>query len=173
VGNVPTPWPSPDVLDSLVSKSSGYFVYTSTIIKFVDDKYFRPTERLAVIQNLAPSDSDMSFEVLDQLYIQILSGVPVQFLSSLCDILHCVISDWNLDLTPLQIDWLLELKPGDTQLIFRGLHSVLEIGSNGHISVYHASFLDFVRDPRRSSNFNISLENRMNVAHAVLTGSFE
>jgi hypothetical protein len=74
----------------------------------------------------------------------------------------------DLDLTPLQIDWLLELKPGDTQLIFRGLHSVLEIGSNGHISVYHASFLDFVRDPRRSSNFNIGLENRMNVARAVL-----
>ncbi|KAJ7937060.1 hypothetical protein B0H13DRAFT_2424284 [Mycena leptocephala] len=168
MGNVPTPWPPPDVLNSLVSKSSGYFVYASTIIKFVDDKYFRPTEQLAVIQNLIPSDSDPPFEFLDKLYIQILSGVPARFRSRLCDILYCVISEWDLDLTPLQIDWLLELKPGDTQLIFRGLHSVLEIGSNGHISVYHASFLDFVRDPRRSSNFNIGSENRMNVARAVL-----
>ncbi|KAJ7460259.1 hypothetical protein FB451DRAFT_1000913, partial [Mycena latifolia] len=33
---IPTPWPSPDILESLVTKSSGYFVYVSTVIKFID-----------------------------------------------------------------------------------------------------------------------------------------
>ncbi|KAJ7930620.1 hypothetical protein B0H13DRAFT_1595304, partial [Mycena leptocephala] len=73
---IPTPWPSPEVLETLVWKSSGYFIYASTVITFVDDKKFRPTERLAAVQNLTSTDSDAPFEALDLLYIQIMSGVP-------------------------------------------------------------------------------------------------
>ncbi|KAJ7668116.1 hypothetical protein B0H17DRAFT_908425, partial [Mycena rosella] len=36
MGNTPTPWPSTEILNNLVEKSSGYFVYASTIIKFID-----------------------------------------------------------------------------------------------------------------------------------------
>ncbi|KAJ7193596.1 hypothetical protein GGX14DRAFT_317827, partial [Mycena pura] len=70
--NIPTPWPSSAIIDSLTCSSSGYFVYASTVIKFIDDKRFRPTEQLAAIRNLAP-DSDSPFAALDQLYTQILS----------------------------------------------------------------------------------------------------
>ncbi|KAJ7895880.1 NACHT domain-containing protein [Mycena olivaceomarginata] len=86
--DVPTPWPSLDVVDSLVEKSSGYFVYASTVIKFIDDKYSRPTERLASIQDLTPTDAGAPFEALDQLYTQILSAVPIRFHSQLLDILQ-------------------------------------------------------------------------------------
>ncbi|KAJ7034351.1 hypothetical protein C8F04DRAFT_1395579 [Mycena alexandri] len=55
MGSIPTPWPSADILDSLVKKSSGYFVYASTVIKFVDDKSFRPTERLDDLLTSAPT----------------------------------------------------------------------------------------------------------------------
>ncbi|KAJ6484236.1 hypothetical protein C8R45DRAFT_870958, partial [Mycena sanguinolenta] len=34
MANIPLPWPSPDILQELVWKSSGYFIYASTIIKF-------------------------------------------------------------------------------------------------------------------------------------------
>ncbi|KAJ7920873.1 hypothetical protein B0H13DRAFT_1605006 [Mycena leptocephala] len=174
--NVPTPWPSSEILDNLVYKSSGYFVYASTVIKFIDDKYFRPTERLATVQNLSPTDSDAPFAALDQLYIQILSAVPARFRSRLRDILHGAVM-CHLELSPDQFDRLLELEPGDVQLILRGLHSVLDIPSYSDpdeppdsraISVYHASFLDFLQDQHRSSIFHIDPENRMNVARAVL-----
>ncbi|KAJ7093806.1 hypothetical protein C8R44DRAFT_564462, partial [Mycena epipterygia] len=46
MGSIPTPWPSSDILGMLVEKSSGYFIYASTVIKFIDDKHFRPTEQL-------------------------------------------------------------------------------------------------------------------------------
>ncbi|KAJ7853960.1 hypothetical protein B0H14DRAFT_3449922 [Mycena olivaceomarginata] len=36
--HIPLPWPSPDMVRRLVRKSSGYFIYASTIIKFIDDK---------------------------------------------------------------------------------------------------------------------------------------
>ncbi|KAJ7919536.1 hypothetical protein B0H13DRAFT_1482901, partial [Mycena leptocephala] len=126
--NVPTPWSSPEILHNMVEKSSGYFIYASTIIKFIDDKYSRPTERLAVVQNLSPANSDAPFATLDQLYIHILSGVPARFHSKLLDILHGAIV-LKLNLTLIQFDRLLDLEPGDVQLILRRLHSVLNIPS--------------------------------------------
>jgi hypothetical protein len=165
MASIPTPWPSPEVMDLLVEKSSGYFVDASTVIKFVDDKYFRPTERLAAVQNPTPTNSP--FEALDQLYIQILSGVPTEFRSRVGDILQCAIM-FDFKLKPFQLDQLFDLQPGEVQLVFRGLHSVLEIDSTSGISVHHASFLDFLQDPRRSSIFHVNLENRMNVVRAVL-----
>ncbi|KAJ7089965.1 hypothetical protein C8R44DRAFT_720349, partial [Mycena epipterygia] len=46
---IPTPWPSSEVVENLVKKSSGYFIYVSTVIKFIDDENFRPTDRLDII----------------------------------------------------------------------------------------------------------------------------
>ncbi|KAJ7772488.1 hypothetical protein B0H16DRAFT_1363985, partial [Mycena metata] len=114
---VQTPWPSPQCLEDLVAKSSGYFVYASTVVKFIDDQYSRPTERLETIQNMGSTQSEVPFEALDQLYIQILSVVPVRYRSQLPDILQCVIC--SFDLAPFQIDLLLGLQPGDTRLILR------------------------------------------------------
>ncbi|KAJ7922328.1 hypothetical protein B0H13DRAFT_2317581 [Mycena leptocephala] len=165
MSRVTTPWPPPEILNDLVEKSSGYFIYAATVIKFVDDKFSRPTERLAAVQNLTPTDSDAPFATLDQLYIQILSGVPTRFRSQLGDILHC--TELHVQLKLHQIERLLELQPGDVRLILRSLHSVLKIDSD-NISAHHASFLDFLRDQQRSTIFHIDLENRMNVACAVL-----
>ncbi|KAF7328943.1 putative nwd2 protein [Mycena venus] len=165
---IPAPWPSGEILNHLVEKSSGYFIYASTVIKFVDDKYSRPTERLSVIHSLSATQHDTPFAALDQLYIQILSLVPVRFHSTLRDILQCTIMV-NLELTPAQLDRLFDLEPGDVQLILRSLHSVLKVPADSEtISVHHASFLDFLRDQQRSSVFHISPENGMNVARAVI-----
>ncbi|KAJ7739133.1 hypothetical protein B0H16DRAFT_65445 [Mycena metata] len=167
---VQTPWPSPQCLEDLVAKSSGYFVYVSTIVKFIDDQYSRPTEQLETIQNMGPTQSNGPFEALDQLYIQILSVVPVRYRSQLPDILQCVI--YSFDLAPFQIDLLLGLQPGDTRLVLRGLHSVLSVSDfeYGTISVYHASFLDFLQVQERSLGFHVGLGNRLNVTRAVLLG---
>ncbi|KAJ7772485.1 hypothetical protein B0H16DRAFT_170399 [Mycena metata] len=169
---VQTPWPSPDVLDNLVRKSSGYFVYAATVIKFVDDPYSRPSERLEIIHNLKPTQYDTPFGALDQLYHQILSGVRPQFRSSLLDILQCVAYDFNLG--PVEIHCILGLRPGDTRLILRGLHSVLKVPPNDKdwffrtITFYHASFLDFLQTQERSLSLYLSLEARMNVTRAFL-----
>ncbi|KAJ7849788.1 hypothetical protein B0H14DRAFT_3667108 [Mycena olivaceomarginata] len=50
---VPIPWPSTEILERLVYKSSGYFIYASTVVKFVDDKKFHPIDRLAAIVSLS------------------------------------------------------------------------------------------------------------------------
>ncbi|KAF7352205.1 NACHT domain-containing protein [Mycena venus] len=152
----------------LVWKSSGYFIYASTVSRFIDDKYSRPTERLAVVQNFSKTDSDAPFASLDQLYIQILSRIPPRFRGTLRDILECSAVQ-QLCLTPVQLESLLELGVGDVQLILRSLHSVLEVSSESStISVHHASFSDFLEDQRRSSIFHVDLDNRTNVSRAIL-----
>ncbi|KAJ7868120.1 hypothetical protein B0H13DRAFT_1635867, partial [Mycena leptocephala] len=167
---VPTPWPSQHSVEDLVQKSSGYFIYASTVIKFIDDKYFRPTDRLAAVENLIHTNSEAPFEALDKLYNEILSEAPTRFRSALCNILQCAVFnlDKTLSLTSLQIEQLLELQPGDLRLIFRRLRSILWINPALDISFYHASFLDFLQDPQRSSIFCIGLESRTNVTRAVL-----
>ncbi|KAJ6553251.1 hypothetical protein B0H19DRAFT_949883 [Mycena capillaripes] len=70
--HIPTPWPSPEILQTLVLKSSGYFIYAATVIKFIDDEYARPSEQLDIIQNIVPHDSESPFAALDELYIHIL-----------------------------------------------------------------------------------------------------
>ncbi|KAJ6598510.1 hypothetical protein B0H10DRAFT_1740836, partial [Mycena sp. CBHHK59/15] len=73
MATVPHPWPPVEVLETLVDRSSGHFIYAATIIKFIDDEGFRPTERLAATENLTIMEFDSPFAALDQLYIQILS----------------------------------------------------------------------------------------------------
>ncbi|KAJ6467900.1 hypothetical protein C8R45DRAFT_475606 [Mycena sanguinolenta] len=166
MATIPEPWPSPDILEILVSKSSGYFIYASTIIKFIDDKNYRPTERLAVVQDAQESDS--AFDALDQLYMKILSSVPrqTQLLPLLCAIA-------NFDFRPDTLDRLLGLGSGNARLLLRGLHSVLRIPEDGalddRIDSHHASFFDFLIHPRRSGAFNVGgIRDRMHLAQSLL-----
>ncbi|KAF7348919.1 putative nwd2 protein [Mycena venus] len=161
--NIPTPWPSPEILEWLVKNSSGYFIYASTVIKFVDDEYSRPSEQLdIIIQNLVPHDAESPFEALDQLYIQILSAVPARRRPHLCDIL-CVVLHYPLPINVGDMDDLLGLETGQVSLILRPLHSVLRIPSDNDrsmprpgVGVHHASFRDFLGSQERSSIFYAS-----------------
>ncbi|KAJ7489238.1 hypothetical protein FB451DRAFT_685415 [Mycena latifolia] len=172
MGRVPTPWPSASVIEHLVEKSSGYFVYASTVIKFVDDKDFRPTDRLDTILGIAESEagSGSPFSALDQLYAQILSDVPAR--PRVLRILTVIASGLHSALTIPKIEQLLELRPGDVRLGLRGLQSVIKLPSedeDAYITVHHASFLDFLGDPTRSYAFCVAgFEHRTDLARQIL-----
>jgi hypothetical protein len=154
---VPAPWPSPEIIDNLINKSSGYFIYASTIIKFIDDKNFRPTERLAVIMGMTEPRFGVPFAALDQLYTQVLAQVPDQ--PQLLKILKVITTDLSdVPLSVTSIEQLLQLEPGDVQLVLRGLHSVISLPEDddeNKIWIHHASFGDFLQDPTRAGIFYI------------------
>ncbi|KAJ7678029.1 hypothetical protein DFH06DRAFT_975449 [Mycena polygramma] len=165
---VPEPWPSHSILEKLTDKSSGYFVYAATVVRFIDDRDFRPTERLDMIMGIQTTESETPFAALDELYIQILSAVPASKHPRLLEILAVIAAKFNL--SALHIEQLLEFQPGDARLILRHLHSVLDIPRDAgkRISVHHASFLDFLDDPTRSGVFHIGELQRTNLAHHIL-----
>ncbi|KAJ6504087.1 hypothetical protein C8R47DRAFT_176894 [Mycena vitilis] len=198
MATVPHPWPSPQEIHNLVEKSSGYFIYASTVIKFVDDRIFRPTERLAIVMGMADCPFGSPFAALDQLYTQILSEVHPR--PQLLKILMVIA--FPLPLSPTHIEQLVGLEFGDVPLVLHGLHSVIgglseeseEDGSNPPqyqareglvcppdklpfvtrkegLYVYHASFGDFLHDPGRAGSFYIGgCSHRMELARCVLKG---
>ena len=52
ISNVAKPWPSYRVRHDLVDKASGQFIYPATVLKFVDDPNYRPTDRLDIIVSI-------------------------------------------------------------------------------------------------------------------------
>ncbi|KAJ6543274.1 hypothetical protein DFH09DRAFT_1173782 [Mycena vulgaris] len=166
---VPYPWPSSQIVDHLVDISSGYFIYAAAVVKFIDDKQFRPKERLNIILGIEDRYSELPFAPLDQLYLQILSSVHIRFRSSLLEILVAVHAQFALTVSDLE--QLLELDEGDIALILRSLHSVIwaEDEHRSQVTVYHASFLDFLEDPSRSGSFHVgSSQCRTNLSLHLL-----
>ncbi|KAJ7190688.1 hypothetical protein GGX14DRAFT_381872, partial [Mycena pura] len=174
MATIPSPWPSSGTIEDLVEKSSGYFIYAATVIRFIDDKNFRPTDRLETVLGIKECDSESPFDSLDQLYLQILSLVPLNSRSQLLRILTVIAAE--LWLHPFHIDQLLELKMGDCHLILRGLHSIISVPGpehgidRGYISIgHHASFLDFLNNPIRSGTFFVGgTQQRMELAGDIL-----
>ncbi|KAJ7614871.1 hypothetical protein FB45DRAFT_249006 [Roridomyces roridus] len=180
---VPLPWPSTHILRRLVRKSSGYFIYAATIIKFVDDKDFRPTDQLAMILDSSPDsdavicaaldsspDSDaLPYAALDRLYLQILSQVPERSRKRLLAIL-AVIFTYPFNFSIRRIEQTFDLEYGDVHLTLRRLHSVLDVPFNSHypITPFHASFGDFLLTQSRSSMFHLNAQERFSVARALL-----
>ncbi|KAJ7434146.1 hypothetical protein FB451DRAFT_303710 [Mycena latifolia] len=168
MASVPTPWPTRDIFEVLVDKSSGYFIYVATIIKFIDDRDFRPNQRLAAVIGSLPTECGTPFHALDELYSQIMRDAPFQ--SCLLDILCVIVHGSILRLSTENIEKLLGLDPGDVKLTLRRLQSLLLVPKDKTdiISLHHKSFRDFLVDPNRSGKFYLGLEKHKDLARSIL-----
>ena len=153
LARIEKPWPSNDIVRLLAEKSDGYFIYASTLLKYIDDEFSPCTKRLQeVLQAAGPNST--AFAELDKLYTQILSTCPnVQLLSRA---LGCLmfLPKYNLPQSPQTIERVLELWPGEGATILRGLHAVLNLKGETATPI-HASLSDFLFDESRSNKFYI------------------
>ena len=154
--SIPGPWPSAGAVQELVTKSEGYFIYASTVIRFVDEPYYSPPERLDQVLNhsLSPTTHDSApFAELDKLYSQILSSCPISQIPLLKRILgHAVFSSLDID----HIAAFLRLSPGKVKLTLRGLRPLVSFeGSWDPLELVHASFGDFLLDEDRAGAYYI------------------
>ena len=140
MSNVPKPWPSYSVLDKLVDKASGQFIYPATVLKFVGDPNFRPTDRLDIITSM-PAISPTALAqkplaTLDQLYSQILSMSSDK--QRTLDILSALIAmqapTTHVGLLTIRVELLriaerlLGLHPGGGSQALRMIHSLVHTG---------------------------------------------
>ena len=167
--HVSKPWPSDEVVQLLADRSGGYFIYASTILKYVDAEYCSCIERLREILEVSKPGSS-AFGELDKLYRQILSAYPDT------DLLLRILGGLLIPFLPLgfySISFHLEsvgstqailgLYPGQVEHILRGLHSVLDIQVySDHVQVlkpFHDSFPQFLVDKSRAGRYYISKES--------------
>ena len=145
-----SPWPPIGAIDQLVTKSSGQFIYPSTVIKFIDDKDGNPRELLKTVLRLRSAGSrSPPFAGLDQLYIQILSQerLDVRFLRDLFALL--------LALGQPKVSFVcrrLRISNNELKLKLRRMQSLLQI-SESVIDMHHLSLQDFLHDRKRAGRF--------------------
>ncbi|KAF8806742.1 hypothetical protein BYT27DRAFT_7100444 [Phlegmacium glaucopus] len=166
-------WPSDSQLTRLVQKSSGQFIYASTVLKYLDSPHRRPTDALDIIFGLSNPGVDTPFAELDALYTHIFSNV--KNIDKALEILSLLLlKQTEMPLTPRLLENLFFLRYGDLYIIFSDLQSIMDVPAPGtdrdssEIRIYHASLGDFLLDKLRSAKLYIDAGN----AHATLTGYF-
>jgi len=152
-------WPSPQDIDALCKKAAGFFIYASTIVKFVSSQYHPPTERLALIISL-PQDTSREGKLgINLLYTKVLEqafhDVDEDFYSNLRSVVGTVV----LASHPLSMKSLSELlgncgTPSGIYNSLRTLHSIRLVPENMEepVRIFHKSFPDFLTNPKQCTD---------------------
>jgi len=170
-------WPSPSDMEILCKKAAGFFIYASTVVKFVASEGDPPTEQLALITSLPESTTEEGRSGVDQLYIKVLQ-------QAFCDVpagntqrhlrFQAVVGTVLLIFNPLSIKGLSELLGINIPHIrttMRSLHSLLLVpdGAEDPIQVFHKSFPDFLTDPERCEDKQFFVEPAVHHVEILLS----
>jgi len=167
---IPPQWPSAETLSKLIRRSSGQFIYASTVIRYVSSIRHKPQDRLDIVlgtRSPQRQNDRLPFADLDSLYRDILSPLveiePVmEILSFLCLANPSIPTLW----TTCDIERFLFMETGDVEMYLGELNSLISIGSNLEVRLEHASLADFLMDSSRSKEFCINPRFR----HTSLAG---
>jgi hypothetical protein len=153
---IPQPWPTERDLETLVRRSSGLFIFASTLLKYVGDTSHNPSHRINEIVRVDGPSSPSAYAVLDLLYLQILShACDIRAIKLTLGYIVCLFNPLPIE----QIQILLNADRVDVPLIMEGLNSVLHTPEETEkpVQIFHESFRDFIIHPRRSDAYTINL----------------
>ena len=149
--DLPSSWPSNKDIDTLVDKSSGQFIYASTVVKFISSRRHGPDHRLEIVLDLRPKGKDLPFAELDSLYRYVLSSVEET--TTIVRIVATALTLRNR-VRLAQLADILDLSPRDIKLRLIDLGSLVEYG-NELLNILHASLGDFLFDESRAQELYI------------------
>ena len=166
--DLPEVWPSDEDTTVLVQKSSGLFIFASTVARFIESEHHDPKERLRLIVDKVDDTSHEGASGVDSLYSQVLHDAFSDIDEDTVFVdLKRILSTVVLALNPLSRDGLVKLLDIDSPLIYttlRHLHSVLLLPTDASkkIRVFHKSFPDFLQDPNRCPDpkFHVNTSTR-------------
>ena len=169
-------WPSPSDIRVLCQKAAGFFIYASTVVKFVASETNSLPERLSLITSLPESTIEEGRSGVDQLYTQILQqafsgfhpGNGQQYIQ-----FRNVVGAIVLLFDPLSIKDLSDLLGCSIQYIqniTRSLHSLLLVPGSieDSIQVFHKSFPDFLMDLNRCEDQKFIVEPAVHHAEILV-----
>ncbi|KAF4621685.1 hypothetical protein D9613_012814 [Agrocybe pediades] len=145
---LPDPWPTPEMVDDLIEKSSGQFIYAATVVRYLESPRHRPDQRLHVIFGLRPPFKDLPFTELDALYRLIIS--KAEDLSTVLDILAFP-TLYGL-FYAADIEAILQLEQGSVRVLLADLHSIVTFYNRGDVAFLHKSLEDFLSEPQRAGD---------------------
>jgi hypothetical protein len=148
-------WPSSDHYEQLLHRAGALFVYAVMVINFVDEKADDPVVRLDLVLATKADSAGPAFELLDNLYLQVLVSVveteyPVG--GGISSRLRAVLGALVLLLEPLHSDAIAALTGQTTtqaSSLIGCLAAVVLGAPDGPISLFHQSFRDFITSAER------------------------
>ena len=168
-------WPSEKDIERLVARSSGQFIYASTVIKFIDSHRHWPPDRLDIIFGILPCGKTTPFAEMDALYSHILFSASDNLDKVLEIITVMLFHSSFLDFPPLNrqptmefLESLLSYWHGEVLMALSDVHSIISVPSPDqpdHLRFFHASLGDFLIDGSRSGEFFLD----PGVAHRKIT----
>ena len=69
---LPDPWPHDNEIEALTKKSSGLFIFASTLVWFIESQYHKPNEHLQLLVSETNSTIHEGRAGIDTLYSQVL-----------------------------------------------------------------------------------------------------
>ena len=161
--HLPHTWPDQKAIDSLVERSSGHFIFASTVIRYIQSQKHRPDDRLEVILRLqSPKEGDQPYAQLDALYGLIFGCIESRVqLERVCLVLgmHYFQSKragfFNITHECTTIEQMLGMKAGDLVLLLDPVLSLVAIGDD--IRIYHKSLFDYLLDFTRGGHLPFDL----------------
>jgi len=185
--NLGDDWPSSSEINILCQKAAGFFIYASTVIKFVISKSYTPAQRLNLITSLPQSTSHEGKSGLDILYTQVLKQAvddvdvdDMEFDSYFRTVVGAVL----LVLNPLSVEALSDLlrvsstsatlhSPtlSNISATLHSLHSLLLVPMNqgAPVRIFHKSFPDFLIDQKRCTNHRFFINPSIHHAEILLS----
>jgi hypothetical protein len=157
---LPANWPPASMVEEIVTKSSGQFIYASVVISYVSSPRGNPAHLLDIVRGirLREATSQNPFTHLDALYQHIFS--QVEALDKVLDILAYVLITEADFIQYIEDAFLLEA--GGLEVCLADLISVISIEPlskpAASIKFLHASLPDFLRDKSRSEKYYINVE---------------
>ena len=149
-------WPSSQDIDAVCKKAAGFFIYASTVVKFVASQHHSPSKRLALIISLPQDTSHEGKSGIDLLYTQVLAQAFHKIDQEIYTQFKSVVAAVVLIFRPLSVNALSELfgNCGTSSEVYRALrplHSLLLIPDSmkDPVRIFHKSFPDFLMDPKR------------------------
>jgi len=160
-------WPGPHNIDILCKKAAGFFIYASTVVKFIASRHHPPNKRLALVISLPQDTSYEGKAGIDLLYTHVL-GQAFHDVDShdhqLYSHFKSVVGAVLLVFRPLPIKTLSDLMDyGDSDGIsssLRTLHSLLLVPESNEdpVHIFHKSFPDFLMDPGRCTDHRFFID---------------
>ena len=159
---LPDSWPCDDEIEALTKKSSGLFIFASTLARFIESGHHEPNEHLQLVISEASGTTHEGRTGIDSLYSQVLLHAfsdthESEVFVNARKVLGAIILAFN----PLSRKELSKILGTSTTLIsttLRYLHSVILVPAdeNKKIRIFHKSFPDFLQDDKRcTSRFHI------------------
>ncbi|KAF8187946.1 hypothetical protein K438DRAFT_1834407 [Mycena galopus ATCC 62051] len=164
-------WPTTKSITDLVHRTGQLFIFAFTVVQYLSAETLSPKEIKTRLDNIlsASFPTKIQTAAIDALYGQIINAAwegkePDEKLVRR----HALATIITLrePLTLSAISGLLGEDPDDLEFILADFRSVLDIpsSSNAPVTIFHASFPDYMTDGRRSGDNALALEKH----HAAL-----